>query len=195
MTAGHGAGARERILTAAYHLISRRGVRAVGVNEVVRRSGVVKATLYRHFPSKDELVLAVLRLQEQLWTHGLIEAGALRRAATPEGRLLAVFDVLDETFRRDADDSATCSFVNVLLEMGRAHRLGRACVDHLAKVRELLTGWATEAGIADPIGFARSWDLLMKGALIGAAEGDTDAARRAKRVAARLLAAERENAR
>jgi len=50
-----GAGARERILGTAYELFSRRGVRAVGIDEVIERAGVAKATLYRHFHSKDEL--------------------------------------------------------------------------------------------------------------------------------------------
>src|SRR5439155_15090992 len=55
-----GVSARERILDAAYELFSQRGIRAVGVNEVIERAGVATATLYRHFPSKDNLVLAFL---------------------------------------------------------------------------------------------------------------------------------------
>ena len=52
--------ARQRILEAAYELFSRHGVRAVGVDTVVERSGVAKATLYRNFASKDDLVLEFL---------------------------------------------------------------------------------------------------------------------------------------
>ncbi|HWW89163.1 MAG TPA: helix-turn-helix domain-containing protein, partial [Solirubrobacteraceae bacterium] len=63
-----GVSARQRILDAAYELFSRRGIQAVGVNEVTERAGVATATLYRHFPSKDELVLAFLDLREQRWT-------------------------------------------------------------------------------------------------------------------------------
>src|SRR6266576_1800119 len=92
--------AHERILDAAYELFSRRGIQAVGVNEVTERAGVATATLYRHFPSKDALVLAFLDLREQRWTHGLIEAGAISRGSDPEQRLLAIFDVLDEWFHR-----------------------------------------------------------------------------------------------
>jgi AcrR family transcriptional regulator len=55
-------GVRERILTVAYELFARRGVRDVGVNELISRSGVAKASFYRHFASKDELVLAFLPL-------------------------------------------------------------------------------------------------------------------------------------
>jgi AcrR family transcriptional regulator len=65
--------ARERILTTAYRLFTRRGIRAVGTDEVIAQSGVAKATLYRHFASKNDLVLAVLRRREELWTLGEVE--------------------------------------------------------------------------------------------------------------------------
>jgi AcrR family transcriptional regulator len=58
--------ARERILESAYELFSHRGVRAVGIEEVIERAAVAKATLYRHFPSKDELVLEFLRKREEV---------------------------------------------------------------------------------------------------------------------------------
>ncbi len=118
-----GVSARERILDAAYELFSRRGIQAVGVNEVIERAGVATATLYRHFPSKDELVLAFLDLREQRWTKDLIEAGAMRRGSNPEERLLAIFDVLDEWFHRD--DFEAGSFIKVLLELGPQHPAGR----------------------------------------------------------------------
>src|SRR5215216_3744521 len=90
---------RERVLETAYELFSRRGIRAVGIDEVIDRAGVAKATLYRHFPSKDDLVLAFLERREERWTRGLVEAEARKRGATPEEQLLAVFDVFDEWFR------------------------------------------------------------------------------------------------
>src|ERR687895_1242404 len=106
---------RERVLDTAYELFSRRGIRAVGIDEVVVRAGVAKATLYRHFPSKDDLVLAFLERREERWTRDWVEAEARRRGETPEEQLLAIFDAFDEWFRRD--DFEGCSFVNVLLEV------------------------------------------------------------------------------
>lgn len=103
-----GASARERILDASYELFSKRGIRGVGVNEVIERAGVATATLYRHFPSKNELVLAFLRLREQRWTKDFVEAGAISRGSDPEQRLLAIFDVFDEWFHHD--DFEACSF-------------------------------------------------------------------------------------
>jgi AcrR family transcriptional regulator len=177
--------ARERILTSAYDLFSQRGVRGVGVDEVIAHAGVAKATLYRHFRSKDELALAFLERREERWTHGWVEVEALRRGSTPEEELLAVFDAFDEWFHRE--DFEGCSFINVLLEMGAAHATGSASIDHLANIRTFVRGRAEEAGLRDPDSFARSWHILMKGSIVAAGEGDVDAARRAQRLGRLLI--------
>jgi AcrR family transcriptional regulator len=176
---------RQRILDTAYQLIARRGVRDVGVEEVIAKAGIAKATLYRHFPSKNDLVLAVLEQREQLWTLDLVEAEARRRGETPEQQLLAVFDVFDEWFRSDGFDA--CTFVNVLLEMRATHVLGEASIRHLTNIRTMIAQLAREAGLREPEEFARSWHILMKGSIVSAAEGDADAARRAQAMAASLI--------
>ena len=178
-------GARERILDGSYELFSHRGIRDVGIDEVIERSGVAKATLYRHFPSKDDLVLAFLERREQVWTREFVEAGAEARGATPEEQLLAIFDVFDEWFRRE--DFEACSFINVLLEMGGEHPAGGASVRHLENIRSIVCRLAREAGLRDPASFARSFHILMKGSIVSAAEGDADAAKRAKSIARLLI--------
>jgi len=180
-----GHSARERILDAAYELFSRRGIQAVGVNEVIERAGVATATLYRHFPSKDALVLAFLDLREQRWTKDLIEAGAIRRGSNPEERLLAIFDVLDEWFHRD--DFEAGSFIKVLLELGPEHPAGGASVRHLEQLRAIVRRLAEEAGLRDIDSFARSWHILIQGSIAVAAEGDTEAAQRGKSMARQLI--------
>jgi AcrR family transcriptional regulator len=177
--------ARERILDTAYELFSRRGVRGVGVDEVIERAGVAKATLYRHFPSKDELVLAFLERRERRWTLDWVEAEARRGGSTPEEQLLAIFDAFDGWFRRD--DFEACSFINVMLEMGPEHPAGRASIQHLENIRSIVWSLAEEAGLRDPDSFARSWHILMKGSIVSAAEGDTEAAQRAKLMARCLI--------
>jgi len=180
------AGARERILAAAYELFSRQGVRAVGVDAVVERAGVARMTLYRHFKSKDELVLAFLERREQLWTREWLQAEVERRAADPRERLLAIFDVFDEWFQ--ADDFEGCSFINVLLETAdSANPINQASATYLARIREFLEGLASDAGIEDPEAFARKWHILMKGSIVAAGEGDRGAARRAREIGALLL--------
>ncbi|OBJ49195.1 TetR/AcrR family transcriptional regulator [Mycobacterium sp. 1423905.2] len=178
--------ARERILVAAYDLFSRRGIRAVGTEEVIERAGVAKATLYRHFATKNDLVLAVLERREQLWTHDLIEAQSEQRGATPEAQLLAIFDVLHDWIR-NSDGYEGCSFTNVLLEVGADHPIGQACIAHIDKVRDVVRRRAAAAGLADVQDFAWSWHILMKGAIIMAAVGDADAAMRAQSMARVLI--------
>ena len=107
--------ARERILTTAYGLFCRHGIGAVGVDTIIDQSGVAKMTLYRHFRSKDDLVLAVLERREELWTQGWLVAEVKRRASDPAERLLAIFDVFDGWFRRRSFEG--CLFVNALLEI------------------------------------------------------------------------------
>jgi AcrR family transcriptional regulator len=177
--------ARERIVDSSYELFSRRGIQAVGVDELIENAGVAKATLYRHFPSKDDLVLAFLERREELWTHGLVEAEAKSRGSTPEEQLLAIFDVFDEWFRRE--DFEACSFINVLLEMGAQHPAGRASMRHLENIRSMVRELAKEAGLRDPASFALSWHILMKGSIVSAAEGDLEAARRARAMARQLI--------
>jgi AcrR family transcriptional regulator len=177
--------ARERILASAYELFSRRGVHDVGVDEVTEHADVAKATLYRHFSSKDELVLAFLERRERLWTKDWVEAGARSRGTNPEERLLAIFDVFDEWFR--SDEFEGCSFINILLEMRPSHELGKASIEYLANIRSVIRTLAEEAGLSDPESFARSWHILMKGAIVSASEGDREAAQRAKSLARLLI--------
>ena len=92
--------ARERILSTAYALFTRRGVRAVGIDEIISQSGVAKATMYRHFRTKNDLVLAVLQRREQLWTFDLVERQSRLRGSTPEEQLLAIFDVFHDWFQK-----------------------------------------------------------------------------------------------
>lgn len=180
---------RERIDQTAYELFSQRGVRGVGIDELVARSGVAKMTLYRHYASKDELALAFLRRREELWTRAWLQAEVERRAAAPAERLLAIFAVFDKWFRKA--DFEGCSFINVLLETDRKdHPVRIATVEHLATIRVFLRGLAEAAGVRDPDGFARQWHILMKGSIVAAGEGDKDAALRGADIGRLLLARE-----
>ena len=78
--------ARERILAAAYDLFAHRGIQAVGIDAIIERSGVARQTLYRHFASKQDLVLAFLERREELWTKDWLQSEVERRSADPEKR-------------------------------------------------------------------------------------------------------------
>jgi AcrR family transcriptional regulator len=174
------------VLEAAYHLFSRHGIRGVGIDDVIKRAGVAKATLYRHFPTKDDLVLAFLQRREHRWTREFVEAEARRRGSTPRERFLAIFDVFDEWFHRD--DFEGCSFINVLLETADLqHPVGKASAAHLEYIRSVVRSLAEEADVEDAEAFAHSWHILMKGSIVAAGEGDAMAAQRAKSIATLLL--------
>ena len=175
----------DRIMAVAYELFSTRGVRDVGVNELIERSGVAKATFYRHFPSKDALVLAFLEERDKRWTMDLILSEAQRRGSTPREQLLAIFDVFGDWFLRE--DFEGCSFAKVLLEMGPAHPLGQASISYLAKIRGLIQAAGEEAGLVRAEEFAYSLLVLMKGSIVQAVEGDLQAAKRAQQMAVWLI--------
>ncbi len=177
---------RERVMRAAYDLFSRQGTRTVGVDAVISEAGVAKMTLYRNFASKDDLILAFLERRETLWTVGWVRAESQRRGNTPVQRLLAIFEIFGEWFARP--DFEGCSFITTLLEVtNRDSAVRQASVLHLANIRGYLSELATEAGVADPDGFARQWHILMKGSIIAGAEGDTQAADRARELGILLL--------
>ena len=179
--------ARERIDRTAYELFSRHGIRAVGVDAVIAGSGVAKQTLYRHYPSKNDLALAFLRRREELWTRTWLQREVERQARTPGGKLLMIFDTFDKWFRRP--DFEACSFVKVLFEHGeRGDPLRDATLRHIDTIRSFLRQLAEDADVRDADGLARQWQMLMMGSIVAAYSGDPDAARRAKEIGKLLLA-------
>ena len=177
---------RDRILSAAYELFSRSGVRAVGVDTIADAADVAKMTLYRNFGSKSALALAFLDLREERWLKDWLQAETHARAASPAGQLLAIFDIFTEWFEHD--DFAGCPFVRSLLEVeDPGDPVRQACVEHLAGVRAYLCERATAAGVCDPERCAAQWHILVKGSIVAALEGDLDAATKARELGVLLL--------
>ncbi len=176
--------ARARVLTTAYSLFCRQGVQATGIDRIVAEAGVAKMTLYRHFRSKDELVLAVLDLREELWLNRWLIPEAQRRGRTASEQLLAIFDVFDDWFQQP--DYEGCLINNILLE-SRDRQIQAACTAKRDNVLAFLRSLAHRAGVRDPDVLARQWQIIMTGAMVAAAGGDLGAARRARDVASVLL--------
>lgn len=185
------AGAADRILNSADELFYERGIASVGVDAIVARSGVSKATLYRHFPSKEELVAAYLRRADEVWRRWLVEAME-RRAANPREQLLAIFDWLKEWFARD--DFRGCAFIKAAADLSDPAHPGHAVpLEHKQAVRRLILRLAKEAELRRPGELASEWMLLIDGAIAQALiEGDSSPASRAKRLAALALKARSE---
>ncbi len=104
---------RDRLIDTALELFNRDGYRATGIDKILAESGVAKMTLYNHFGSKDELILAALERRDARWRDWFRHA-VERRAETPRGRLLAVFDALEEWFAQA--DFQGCMFMRAASE-------------------------------------------------------------------------------
>jgi AcrR family transcriptional regulator len=188
-SAGSPRSGRDRLLTAAYALFSRSGIRAVGIDAITDEANVAKMTLYRNFHGKNDLAVAFLALRDERWVRGWLMPETQARAASPAGQLLAIFDVFTEWF--EGEDFLGCPFVTSLLEFeDRDDPVRQACVERLAAMRAYLAELATAAGVAEPERFAAQWHILMKGAIVSAHEGDLDAAMKARELGRLLLARE-----
>ena len=176
--------ARERILETAFALFYARGIRAVGVDLIIAESGVAKATFYRHFPAKDELVLAYLDKVDGIWS-GQLRAAAEAAGEDPAEQLVGLFDALTTACRREGYRG--CAFINAAAESVPGTPVHERTVAHKDAVRTWVTDLAARAGADDPPGLARSLTLLLDGGLSdGALSASPDAPARAKETA-RLL--------
>lgn len=164
----HAAGpkVRQRILDASYDLFVNRGVRQVGINEIIRNAGVAKASFYTHFPSKNDLILAFLEQRRDLFTIGYLAAESQDRADNPEDQLLAIFDIFDEWFRDR--DFRGCPYIRALLETGSDDPIGQASAGYLRETRDVVEHVAVAMDLVDPREFAESWMILLQGTIVAA---------------------------
>jgi AcrR family transcriptional regulator len=176
--------ARERLLATAEDLFYAEGIHAVGVERILAESGVGRASMYRHFPSKDDLVVAVLTGRDARWRGWLAE-----RVEALGGQPLAVFDALAERFARE--DFRGCAFINTMVESAdpgsAAHRVA---AEHKERVIAYLERLLATAQIRESAPLARQFALLMDGAIVTALrERTTTPAIRARAMAETLLTA------
>ncbi|MGE0480945.1 MAG: TetR/AcrR family transcriptional regulator [Phycisphaerae bacterium] len=198
---------RERLLDVASELFYRRGFHAVGVDTVIAESGVAKMTLYKYFPSKDDLIVAVLRRRQaqfRAWfaaalarrasASGATESGGIASGAAPNAgveRVLAVFDVLGEWFALPTFRG--CAFTNAVLELtDPAHGVHEVNRAHREWLVATLAALVRDAGITAFDDVAAQLVTLIDGAIVQAASTQNIAAAQvARRAATAVLAAAR----
>jgi AcrR family transcriptional regulator len=179
--------ARQRILDTAFRLFYAHGIRAVGVDRIIAESGVAKATFYKHFPAKDDLVVAYLDRVDAVWT-GQLRAAAEAAGDRPADQLVGLFDALGGACRRDGYRG--CGFINAAAESPVGTAAHERTVAHKKAVRAWVRSLAADAGAADPDALARSLVLLLDGGLAdGALSADPEAAAAAKGTARALVEA------
>ena len=179
---------RDHLVDTALELFHRDGFHATGIDRILAESGVAKMTLYKHFKSKDELILAALRRRDERFRNWLMRE-IERLDKTPRGRLLAVFDALAAYC--EMLHFGGCFFVNAAAEYGsREDPIHVAAAEHKRLVFTYVRGLAAAAGAADADTLARQITLLMEGAIVTAyVAGIADTAGQAKDAAQILIAA------
>jgi AcrR family transcriptional regulator len=178
------ASARERLLLAADELFYEQGVHTVGIDRVIERAGVAKATLYSAFGSKDELIRAYLERRHTERSERMTRE--LAKVETPRDKLLAVFDVLGQTFVKTTFRG--CAFINASAESRPGGVVEQISDVSRAWVRTLLTDLAAQAGAPDPEALGRQLAMTYDGAVVSARmDRNPDAAAVAHTVAAILI--------
>jgi AcrR family transcriptional regulator len=178
---------RDRLTEAAFQRFYRDGFRNVGIDQVLADVGISKTAFYKHFESKDDLMLAVLE-QKNRWLQGVLrEMSASSEGRTPADHLRGLFDVVEQ-FVID-DEFQGCMFVNVAMEFPLPHEPAhRAAAEHKQAIEAIVRELAEQAGAADPTALAKELCLVMEGAYVTRqVTGDRRTADIARRLAERVI--------
>lgn len=183
---------RQALVETAFKLFYRKGVHAVGINEILAETGIAKKTLYHHFASKNELISAVVAYRDQCFCNWL--TGELIKAAPGMAKIEALFDALGDWFNDRAEvllPFRGCFFINVSGEFSDpADPVHRQCQQHKENIAALIKAQVSTLDIAaDQIQpLTDSLCLLKEGAIVLAhVQGDKSAAKKAKRAATLMI--------
>lgn len=176
---------RDHLVQTALALFSAHGFHATGIDRILEQAGVSKKTLYNHFRSKDELILAVLKDYDGRFRNDFVRS-VERAAKTPRARLLAVFDVAGEWF--SSSGFYGCLFINAIGEhASEDSAIRRVCQEFKRLMHDYLLELADQAGLPRPAALADQLALLLEGAIVTAQVSKQPNAARTARQAARLL--------
>ena len=152
--------ARERLLSAANELFYAEGVQTVGIDRIVERAGVAKASLYNLFGSKEELVAAYLASRHDRTAARLIEA--MEQVDDPRAKILAVFDTQAQLYQQP--DFNGCAFLSATTEAPARGLVEQAADRFRTSIRTMFTDLAEQAGASDPATLGRQLHLMYDGA-------------------------------
>jgi AcrR family transcriptional regulator len=155
---------RGQILETASNLFYRRGVRAVGVDLVIREAGVAKTSLYRYFPTKDDLVVAFLEREDaDFWS--VWDAVAHRHTDDPAGEIEAHMRWIGDRLSRS--NYRGCPQINVAAEFAEPdHPARQVARSHMQALRARLAGIARRMGVTRPDELGAQLALLVNGAFV-----------------------------
>jgi AcrR family transcriptional regulator len=178
--------ARDRLIETAGNLFNRYGFHATGVDRIVAVAKVAKKTLYAHFPSKEDLILAALSQKRAFFADKFLPDVAAA-SDNPRGRLLALFEMAKGWFQDP--DFFGCIFINAAVEYSEpGHPINIAAREFKAVLRNVAREQAVQGGAADPDTLADQIHLLFEGAtMVAQVSGRPDAATTAGAIAAQLV--------
>ncbi len=178
---------RERLIEAGSRRFYRDGFRDVGIDRILEDVGISKTAFYKHFESKEDLMLAVMRAQDAWLREHFARMVTEKGGNEPRARLLALFDVVDELIR--VEEFRGCFFVNVAMEFPLPHDPAHeAAAENKRALHEIIARLAREAGADDAGTLATELMLLMEGVYVTRqVTGDRQAAGIAKRAAETLI--------
>lgn len=177
---------RDRLVVAAADSFYLYGVRAVGIDRLIREADVAKATFYDHFRSKNDLVVAYLEAWDRGWLSWFRQS-VQARAVVAVDQIFAMFDVLADLF---ADgEFRGCAFARAITDIGADdERVGEISRRHKAALETHIAAVAADSSLTDPEVLARQLVLLIEGAVVTAArERTTEAAHLAQAIARTLV--------
>ena len=170
---------RERLVAAAVDLFYRNGFGAVGIDQVIASAGVTKTTFYKHFESKDDLMVAAVQRRDEWESQAWGRAIQERVGDDPVAQLLGMFDVMDLWF--NLPDFRGCMFLNTAMEFPNPHDpVHQAAAAYKRRTRDFWRDQAKRAGAEPAMAetFADCYAALVEGALIlRQTQGRNDAAR------------------
>lgn len=180
------ANARDRLIDTAISLFNRHGFHATGVDRIVAVAKVAKKTLYAHFPSKEDLILAALSRKQGAFADKFLPQ-VLAASSDPRERLLALFELAKSWF--SDPDFYGCIFVNAAVEYSEpSHPINACAREFKTLLRNFARDQAIAGGAVDPDGLADEIALLFEGATtVAQVSARPDAATTAKRIAAQLI--------
>ncbi len=182
-------GRRDHIIEVAIKLFCKHGFHATGVDRIMREAKVSKKTLYNHFRSKDELILAALQQHDSVFRNEFMR-DVEQLSNSPQGRVLAVFDAAEKWF--SDQNFFGCMFVNVVGEYSDTNSPMRGVSKSFKKmIWRYIRSLCVDAGANNPETLANQLALLFEGAIVTAQiNGTAVSAGVAKDVAAQLLVAD-----
>ena len=176
---------RDHLMTVARDLFMGPGFHGTGINRILGEAGVSKKTLYAHFRSKDELILAVLKDHDGSFRNHFMRQ-VEQTSPDPRARLMAVFDVAEAWF--ETPSFFGCVFINAVGEYSETDTpIRNACRDFKKQMTNFIVRLAKEAGAADYISLGNQLSLLLEGAIVTAQVSDREIAIESARSAATIL--------